>query len=1079
MPQPVSLSQLTNLTPDQLKANQGVSSIGGTTAAAPMNQPPATAGIVSNPQPINQPTNTNGFAGASATPATSTTPTHSNQQSNIPQPSQPPQTNPPTQQPDQFNAPKPQQPGQLDQNAITKNPEGYKQFQAEAAKSGYNYNDQGQLVSSPSTAPTNQTQIDNAHVSSSGTPVTQTSADDGLINAVNQQTGQNEMVSPNDPRWNNGTLVQNNPSYQTGQSTPTSNTLDALQRLSGQSFDSLMSGAKDLGTDKTGADILKSNLMAQLGAIDDPQMNKYLNNMADKAKASYAIGLNMVQTGKDEITQAINGTLVNPTTMEGLQARIYKDTHDQQLASLDAQKQYQQDQQNIALDDLRSKRSSLEGFLKARMFADGTQDSSAALSVMSLSLHHADMTMAAQNSGYMYAQTQLNIQGMQIMKDYGNNVANLAATEKQNQMKLTSDYYSQLSDIDKQALTNEKDKRQLTASAISDFNKSSLELRNQTLNRQLDQSKFAWQKTNDLATRAIQQSGVTGTVWSQDANGNMIDTGVSTFDSRKNQFTQATDLAGLRLQASAQRTTIGMDAISQAENLGYLPGDKEWQGMLNNISQTLGYPDGALNQFKSYDSLRGFVEESGNTASVIHGMIKDSSSMKGVPQELKDVFGVGKTFTDSNGKPLQCGVGAGSISTAPNVGNTWNQKLATVRKFGTIQEDPQAGYKLLIPLGVNTDGAGGVDKNGNPIQTPGHVETVLSYDPNTRNALIQDFNRTGPGQSGMRIENLDDLKNKYGDNWGFVPGQLKPGVQQQINGIAQKSFQQDTPPAPNWDNINNTLNGPVNSSGAASLYDNIAKKLAGGDIKESDAEFSNLPQGAQTRVRREANQLNPMHSASAADFKTDWLSPAGTNGAAINSFNTAIKHLGVLYDVNAKMKNAGITDVNGAQQWLKAHSSDPTVSEYNSIMPGVADEVAKASTGGAPSVADKAQASAAFDPKLGPKGFLSSIQGQMDLMGGKTNTLINSYNKKMGFYPKNTFDPEAIAAFKKMGMDPGKFDPSLATNTTTPQSGNESNAYFFHQNTGNDMNNFNVGSTPKASDSLGLGIGGDSLGLFK
>lgn len=127
---------------------------------------------------------------------------------------------------------------------------------------------------------------------------------------------------------------------------------------------------------------------------------------------------------------------------------------------------------------------------------------------------------------------------------------------------------------------------------------------------------------------------------------------------------------------------------------------------------------------------------------------------------LADVFGVGS-------KGGQCGTWASTISTATKVGNMWSEKRTKIDK----QDNPTAGDKLLIPLGV----ASGTNKYG-------HVATVLSYDPATRTVKVVESNKNNDEKITMGTYNLDELRKKYGDDWGFASGELKPGVQKKLAG---------------------------------------------------------------------------------------------------------------------------------------------------------------------------------------------------------------------------------------------------------------------------------------------------------
>jgi len=106
----------------------------------------------------------------------------------------------------------------------------------------------------------------------------------------------------------------------------------------------------------------------------------------------------------------------------------------------------------------------------------------------------------------------------------------------------------------------------------------------------------------------------------------------------------------------------------------------------------------------------------------------------------------------------ECGTYASTISTGAKVGNTWDEKFNKT----TTRENPKPGYKLAIPLGVN-------DRT----KDPGHIAVVLSYNPETGEMLVTQSNKKNEEKVSMEYLNINDLKAKYGEDWGFIPGELK------------------------------------------------------------------------------------------------------------------------------------------------------------------------------------------------------------------------------------------------------------------------------------------------------------------
>lgn len=147
-----------------------------------------------------------------------------------------------------------------------------------------------------------------------------------------------------------------------------------------------------------------------------------------------------------------------------------------------------------------------------------------------------------------------------------------------------------------------------------------------------------------------------------------------------------------------------------------------------------------------------------------------------------------------------CGVYAGKISTASNVGDYWNQKIATANKTPDAKNNIQAGYKIVVPYGVtkNKDGS----YNGY-----GHVVVGLTNPDSNGNFLITQSNADGrqnrgegPGVATYGILNINDLNKRYGNNWGAIPGTLKVNPYKQGNTIPVQAQPNDngSENAGNW-----------------------------------------------------------------------------------------------------------------------------------------------------------------------------------------------------------------------------------------------------------------------------------------
>lgn len=139
--------------------------------------------------------------------------------------------------------------------------------------------------------------------------------------------------------------------------------------------------------------------------------------------------------------------------------------------------------------------------------------------------------------------------------------------------------------------------------------------------------------------------------------------------------------------------------------------------------------------------------------------------------EVKDIFyQSGKSDYGWGDGKRECGEGYNDITDGPKVGDGYdkgpNNKMSTVTK----RDNPEVGNGLVLPLRVK----GGALTNG-------HIETVISSDG--ENIKTISWNRNGDGSPSVENYNVLELKQKYGDNWGFNDSKLK---QQYVDKLSVK-----------------------------------------------------------------------------------------------------------------------------------------------------------------------------------------------------------------------------------------------------------------------------------------------------
>lgn len=184
----------------------------------------------------------------------------------------------------------------------------------------------------------------------------------------------------------------------------------------------------------------------------------------------------------------------------------------------------------------------------------------------------------------------------------------------------------------------------------------------------------------------------------------------------------------------------------------------------------------------------GSLYGNGGTANPGNKIIGDIQ----VPQKIADnIFGLGKVGD-------WCGTYASKYSTAPKVGNTWAEKKKRIDK----RDNPKAGDKLLIPIGVGSDG----DES-----EFGHVVFVTGFNPKTGDIEGYESNADGRQSRGRgkgivtRAKyNINTLRQQYGKSFGFASGEIKPQYRKALE-EAGEPLNQPNEYAPDLSNLGGNL----------------------------------------------------------------------------------------------------------------------------------------------------------------------------------------------------------------------------------------------------------------------------------
>lgn len=245
------------------------------------------------------------------------------------------------------------------------------------------------------------------------------------------------------------------------------------------------------------------------------------------------------------------------------------------------------------------------------------------------------------------------------------------------------------------------------------------------------------------------------------------------------------------------RADLAMLAENYAlDNFSSLPADVKQK--FDEIEKAADLPPGftqaAIENFKTQNAgknmqIRFETDNNGNLTVI--GVNKST----GLVEATSQVLGAGKTTSNQSTNPIEkafnvgsiggwCGDYASTVSTASQVGDTWESKLSKV----THRDNPTPGDKLVIPLGVTDSGT-----------DHGHVAVVLGFNPETGIIKTTESNKDGRQSRGegqgiitFGEYNINDLKTQYGDNWGFIKGELKGDYAKQAEKLGLTSGASDS-----------------------------------------------------------------------------------------------------------------------------------------------------------------------------------------------------------------------------------------------------------------------------------------------
>jgi hypothetical protein len=126
----------------------------------------------------------------------------------------------------------------------------------------------------------------------------------------------------------------------------------------------------------------------------------------------------------------------------------------------------------------------------------------------------------------------------------------------------------------------------------------------------------------------------------------------------------------------------------------------------------------------------------------------------------------------------------------------------------------------------------------------------------------------------------------------------------------------------------------------------------------------------------------------------------GTAGGNALAFNTAIGHIGMLWDAAQALNNGNIILFNRLRQDYAQATGDPAPTNFNTIASAVNAEVAKVFKGGVPADAEIQQQGANTGRFSSPQQLRDNMRDLLGLMASRINALQERYDAIQSQYPQ-------------------------------------------------------------------------------
>ena len=171
-----------------------------------------------------------------------------------------------------------------------------------------------------------------------------------------------------------------------------------------------------------------------------------------------------------------------------------------------------------------------------------------------------------------------------------------------------------------------------------------------------------------------------------------------------------------------------------------------------------------------------------------------------------------------------------------------------------------------------------------------------------------------------------------------------------------------------------------------------------------------------------------------AKTRSDFSS--GTSAKNITSFNTAIGHMGTLYDAADKLDNSTFRTYNTVKNWVKSETGAPEVNNFKIAAQAVSDELERAFRGTGGNLHEIQQWQERLSSSNSPAQLKDAVKTGVELLRSRIDAVNEQYKRGMGTTADVTslLNPKALETLKKL---PGGGDIAGKSDKKEPEAKGE------------------------------------------